>query len=225
MKSTYQHAIESAPEYAILTVRIPQDETLKVEASAMASMDTNIHMKTKVKGGLSRLLAKESVFMNEFTAHGGSGEIKIAPGPAGDLGYCPIAPDREIYLTASSFVACTPGVKIDTKFQGLAKGFFSGESLFIMKCSGQGDLWFNAYGAIFPIDIDGEYVVDTGHIVGFTTGLDYQISKVGGYKSLFFSGEGFVCRFRGEGKVWVQTRNPLGLISWANRFRLVKKKN
>ena len=63
-----------------------------------------------------------------------------------------------------------------------------------MKCSGIGDLWFNTYGAIFSVDVKGDYIVDTGHIVAFTDGLEYSISKVGGYKSLFFSGEGFVCQ-------------------------------
>jgi uncharacterized protein (AIM24 family) len=61
--------------------------------------------------------------------------------------------------------------------------------------------------------------------VGFTDGLDYDISKMGGYKSLFFSGEGFVARFKGQGKVWVQTKQPLGLVQWANAFRRVEKSN
>ena len=223
--STYPFSIEASPEYALLTVEIPAEQTLKVEASAMASMDRHIQMKTRMRGGLKRFLAKESIFLNEFTAHGGPGEIKIAPGPAGDLGHFAVSPSNGLYLTASSFVASTPGVELDTKFQGMAKGFFSGESLFIMRCSGEGDLWFNTFGAIFSIDVKGEYVVDTGHIVAFTEGLDYQISRIGGYKSLFFSGEGFVCRFSGEGKVWVQTRNPLGLISWADSYRRIERSN
>ena len=50
----------------------------------------------------------------------------------------------------------------------MIKGFFSGESLFLIKCSGQGDLWFNTFGALFEIEVDGEYLIDTGHIVAFT---------------------------------------------------------
>ena len=222
MSGLYPFEIECSPEYALLTVQIPGDKMLKVEASAMASMDRHVQMKTRIKGGLGRFFAKESVFINEFTSHGGVGEIKIAPGPAGDINHFSVTPDKSLFLTASSFVASTPDVQIDTKFQGLAKGFFSGESLFIMKCSGIGDLWFNTYGAIFSVDVKGDYIVDTGHIVAFTDGLEYSISKVGGYKSLFFSGEGFVCRFSGEGKVWIQTRNPLGLIGWADGYRRVQ---
>ena len=220
--STYPFQIECKPEFAFLQVQIPANQTLMVEASAMASMDTHVEMKTRFKGGFKRFLTNESLFINEFTAKGGPGEISIAPGPAGDMAHFAVTPEKKIYLTGTSYVASTPGVTVDTKFQGIMKGFFSGESLFLMYCHGQGDLWFNTFGAIFAIDVSGEYVVDTGHIVAFTDGLDYSIDSVGGYKSLFFSGEGLVCRFRGEGQVFVQTRNPLGFINWADRYRAVQ---
>ena len=94
-----------------------------------------------------------------------------------------------------------------------------------MEMSGVGSLWFNYYGGIFSVDVVGEYVVDTGHIVAFTEGLDYSISRIGGYKSLFFSGEGFVCKFTGQGKVWIQTKNSMALVSWADSFRRIEKKS
>ena len=59
----------------------------------------------------------------------------------------------------------------------------------------------------------------------FTEGLDYQVSSVGGYKSLFFSGEGLVCRFSGEGRVWIQTRQVPALASWIYPFRHAKNSN
>jgi uncharacterized protein (AIM24 family) len=62
--------------------------------------------------------------------------------------------------------------------------------------------------------VSGEYVVDTGNIVAFTYGLTYNVSKIGGYESLFFSDEGFVCCFSGQGRVWIQTRKVGPLVSW-----------
>ena len=221
--STYDYRIECRPDFAFLTVRIPRDQTLKVEASAMATMDTNVEMKTRMKGGLGRILTGESLFVNEFTAVGGPGEIKIAPGPPGDLEHVALSGDT-IFLQGSSYVANTPDVAVETKWQGLTKGFFSGESLFLIRCSGTGDLWFNTYGALIEVDVTGDYVVDTGHIVAFTEGLDYNVTKVGGYKSLFLSGEGLVCRFQGEGKVWIQSRKAPAFIWWANTFRPVKSR-
>ncbi|MEZ4805716.1 MAG: TIGR00266 family protein [Bacteroidia bacterium] len=217
----FEHRIEHQPDYSFLTVKIPSGETLKVEASAMATMDTNIQMKTKFIGGLGRLLTGESLFINEFTASNGNGEMTIAPSAPGDMDHVYLN-NETIYLQNSAFVASDPALNIETKWQGLTKGFFSGENLFLIKVSGQGDLWFNSYGGIMAIDVKDAYVVDTGHIVAFTEGLDYRVSKVGGYKSLFFSGEGFVCRFSGEGKVWIQTRKLYPLLSFLRPFRPTK---
>jgi uncharacterized protein (AIM24 family) len=62
-------------------------------------------------------------------------------------------------------------------------------------------------------------VVDTGCIVGFTEGLQYRVTMFGGYKSLFFSGEGLVCQFTGQGKVWVQTRQVPAFARWCYPYR------
>ena len=68
------------------------------------------------------------------------------------------------------------------------------------------------------------FISELAHIVAFTDGLEYNITRVGGYKSLFFSGEGFVCRFTGKGKVWIQTRSAQAFTSWAHFFRPVSSK-
>lgn len=219
----YAFKVEGKPDYAFLTVQVPANRTLKVEASAMATMDTNMKMKTKLKGGFGRLLSGENIFMNDFTAQNVAGEVGIAPAAPGDLMH-QYLDGNTLFLQNSAFVACTPDVTVETKWQGLIKGFFSGESMFLIRCSGKGDLWFNTYGASIEIDVTDDYVVDTGNIVAFTEGLEYEITKVGGYKSFFLSGEGFVCRFKGKGKVWIQTRTPGAFVSWAHWFRPVKKK-
>jgi len=218
-----QFKIEGRPDYSFVTVQLPADQTIKVEASAMATMDTYIRMKTKLRGGLGRFISGESLFINEFTAEHGAGEIGIAPSAPGDMTHVFLDNDT-IFLQNSAYVASGVDVAVETKWQGLTKGFFSGENLFLIRCSGKGDLWFNTYGAMLEIDVAGDYVVDTGNIVAFTEGLDYDITKVGGYKSLFFSGEGFVCRFSGQGKVWIQTRGVDAFAAWAHWFRPVKKK-
>ena len=168
------------PDYGLLTVEIPNNITLKVEASSMASMDKNIKMKTKMKGGLGRIFTGESIFINEFTAENGPGEIKIAPSAPGDLEHIYLDGSSGIMLQSSGYLASSKEINIDTKWQGL-KGFFSGEGLFLAKCTGKGDLWFNSYGGILEIDVKDSYIIDTGHIVAFSDTLDYSITKLGGY--------------------------------------------
>lgn len=221
----YEYEIMCRDVYSFLKVVVPESETLKVEASAMASMDTNLKMQTKLKGGFRRFLTKESLFINEFQAQNGAGEIFLAPGPSGDISYIAMDGRQKFYLTSGCYLASCMGVELNTKWQGVSKGIFTGSGFFIIECGGKGDLWFNTYGAIFEIDVKDEYVVDNGHLVGFTEGLEYQITKLGGYKSLFLSGEGFVCRFRGEGKVYIQTKNPFAFVGWADRFRKVFRRS
>lgn len=223
MSNNFNFSIVGAPDYAFLNVNLNQGDTIKVESGAMAFMSPGLKLKTKMKGGLKRMLSGESLFISEYSAETGAGEIGIAPGTPGDLAH--VALDgNTIYLQNSAFVASGTGVELDAKFQGFRKGFFSGEKMFMVKCSGNGDLWFNTYGALLEIDVSGSHVVDTGYIVAFTEGLSYEVQAVGGMKSLLFSGEGLVCKFTGQGKLWIQTRLAPAFIHWADRFRPVKKK-
>lgn len=216
--------IDARPDFAYLTVSLPAEETLLVEASAMATMDTNIRMKTKLKGGFSRFLSGESLFINEFTAQGGPGSLSIAPGSPGDIEHVYLN-NQTIYLQNTAFLASSPSITVESKWQGFTKGFFSGESFFLIRCHGTGDLWFNTFGAMIELDgVNNDVVVDTGHVVAFTEGLDYSVSRLGGYKSLFLSGEGLVCRFQGQGKIWIQTRKIAPFAAWMHWFRPVKQR-
>lgn len=216
--------IDGSPDYAFLTVQVPKGETIRVEAGGMAFMTPQLKLKTKMKGGFKRMLSGESLFISEYTAENDSGEIGIAPGTPGDLAHIYLD-GQTIYLQNSAFLASGKEVDVDAKFQGFKKGFFSGEKMFMVKCSGQGDLWFNTYGALLEIDVNGSHVVDTGYIVAFTEGLTYDVQSVGGMKSMLFSGEGLVCRFSGQGKLWIQTRLAPAFVRWADKFRRIKSKS
>ena len=230
MSNTIPYRVEHNPAYASLIIDLPANETVMVEASAMAAMDTSLQMKSKMKGGLmkgvSRMLAGESLFINEFTAQGKSGELYISPGVPGDVQHYYVSSQCSLMVQSSGFVACSLGVEIDTKFQGF-KGFFSGESLFLIKATGNGDFWFSSYGAIIEIPVDGDYVVDTGYIVAFEDTLNYSVENIGGLsfralKTGIFGGEGLVCRFSGTGRLWIQSHNIVPLINFLNPFRPVK---
>jgi uncharacterized protein (TIGR00266 family) len=90
-----------------------------------------------------------------------------------------------------------------------ARAFFSGESLFFLKASGAGPVLLNAFGAIEELDLNGEMIVDTGHLVAFESGISYEVTKAAsGWIASFLSGEGLVLRMSGQGKVYIQSRNP-----------------
>jgi uncharacterized protein (TIGR00266 family) len=215
----FPHRIEARPDFSLLTVALQVGQTLKVEASSMAGMSTNLRLKTRMRGGFKRFLTRESIFINEFSAEDGPGEIMIAPGAPGDLTHCFMEENQALFLKSSAFLACAPEIQIDTQWQGLFRGMFSGHGLFLAKAHGRGDLWFNSYGAMFKVEVDGQFVVDTGHLLAFSDELEYTVETLGGYKALFFSGEGMICRFSGKGSVWVQTRTVRALAAWTYAFR------
>ena len=167
-------------------------------------MDTN--MKGGLLGAAKRALGGESIFLNTYTSTGAGQRLDIAPAMPGDMEHIHLD-GRSVMVQRGSFCACTPGVTVDTKWGG-AKTFFGGEGLLMLKCHGTGELWVSSYGAIHAVDVKDTYTVDTGHIVAFEDSLTFNVRKVGGMKSLFFSGEGLVCEFSGTGRLWIQTRNP-----------------
>lgn len=229
-KSEIKYRIEHNPAYGFLILNLEANQTVIVEAGGMAAMDSCIEMKSKMRGGLgksvTRMFGGESLFLSEFTAKKTSGELSISPAVPGDISYYYLRGNCGLMVQSSGFVACSPSIEIDTKFQGF-KGFFSGESLFLLKATGIGDFWFSSYGAIIEIEVKGNYIVDTGYIVAFEDTLNYNVEMMGGlsFRSLktgILGGEGLVCRFSGNGKLWLQSRNLYSLLNFLNPFRPVK---
>jgi uncharacterized protein (TIGR00266 family) len=217
----------SQPDYAMAEVDLASDEQIVVESGSMAAMSSNIEVKTEAKGGIwssvKRVAGGESFFINTYTAEGAPGQIFLAPGHPGDIRHFKLS-SEELMVQSGSYIASSPEVELDTKWGG-AKTFFGGEGLFMLRMSGPGDVLFGSFGAVHEVDVNGHYSVDTGHIVAFESGLSFKVRKVGGLKSLFLSGEGLICDFSGQGKLYLQTRKPASFVHWLNRFRPVKSSN
>lgn len=228
-----QHEIRHNPDFGTLRVQFDAPgEAVVAESGAMVARDSAIQMQTNMRGGFGaalkrKLLGGESLFQNTFTATAPGQSLWIAPAPEGSIQEVAVQPGMEIFLQSGAYLASTQGVQLDTKWQG-AKGFFSGEGLFLLKAYGQGMLWFSSYGGIHAVDIGQQYqgyICDTTHMVAFTQGLQYSVRSVGGMKSLFLSGEGLVCEFRGQGRLWMQTRNPGALANFLQPFRPTRSSN
>ena len=197
-------------------IALSSGETMTAEGGAMIAMSGHLEMTTtthkKGSGGLikavKRMFGGESFFMNHFSAKSAAGEVWLGTTLAGDM--MRYALDNETLIVQSgSFVACEEQINIDTGWQGF-KNLLSGESLFWLKLSGKGQVVLSSFGAIYPVEVDGEYIVDTGHIVAFNETLDFSLTKAGkSWLSSIFGGEGLVCKFRGKGTVWCQSHSSL----------------
>ncbi len=210
------------PDYGHVDASLGPGEHLITESGAMSRMTAGLGVESKIVGGLlpglvRKLFGGESLFLSRYGDARG-GELSLSPSMPGTVLRRELTGEPFI-LTAGSFLACTDGIKIGTRFGGL-RAFFSGEGAFFLECSGVGDLFFNAYGAVHEKEIDGALTVDTGHVVAWEPSLDYKIGGMGGLKQTLLSGEGLVMRFQGRGKLWVQTRQLPATASWLSPFCL-----
>ncbi len=230
MTSSIDFDILGRPDFALLKLRLAAGQKVFAEPAAMASMDPWIGLKAGLKGGvlasMGRMFAGESMIVNTFTADR-PGELMLAPGPAGDIVHYKLRGNR-LRVQRGAYLAHGEGVEISAKWEG-ARGFFSGQGLVLLQGQGDGDLFFNAYGAVLEMDVTEEMMVDTGYVVAFEDTLQYQVSVLPGLglgsrvKSFLFGGEGLVVRFSGRGKVWIQTRTVNPFLSWVHPYRPQKK--
>jgi len=200
------------PAHSMARVMLQPNEAVVAESGAMVGMSTNVHMQTQSGGlmkGLKRMFGGESFFRNTFTAQGAAGEVLLAQSLPGDMVTLDMTPNG-YFIQSSSYVASTPNVNIETKVGGF-RSFFAGEGVFILKATaeGPGQCLVGAFGGIQELVCDGNLVIDTGHLVCWDSTLEYSVGKSGaGWIASFLSGEGLVCHFRGQGRIWIQTRNP-----------------
>jgi len=218
--------IELRPEYAMLEVELSPGEKVVAESGAMVSMDSHLTLTSQARGGIlkglkRKVLGGESFFQSTFEATSRAGKVLLAPAAPGDIMEVDLPQGKNLMIQSSCYLASTPGVTLDTSWGG-ARGFFSGTGLFLLKATGPGKVFVTSFGAMDPVDATTGYVIDTGHIVAFDDTLDYSISKVGGMKGLFFSGEGLVAKFKGMGRLYIQSRSPASFAAFLHPFRPVR---
>ncbi len=221
-----EHFIHSRPSYSLAEVTLYPGEQLVTESGAMAWMTDNMRAETSVRGGIMsglsrRVLGGESFFQNTYEAEGAPGTIGLTQGQPGDiLAY--EMDGEELLLEKGAYLASSPDVSTNSDFQGL-RGLFN-EGMFILRVSGNGTLFFSAYGDIQEIEVDGGYIVDNGHAVAWDSTLDYRLTRARKIRSFLFSDQ-ITMEFSGSGRLWVQSRNPRSLANWIHPFRNVQSSN
>ena len=218
---------EFGPAFTLMTASLSPGEQIKVEPGAMVAQSNGMEMKTGMGGGgglggfmksmVKSAFGGESFFVNTYTAGPSGGWISMAPSAPGDIKTFDLSAGESFYMQGGAFMASEVNVEVSTKFQG-AKSLFSREGAFFLRAEAidvPGKVFYTSYGAMKEIEVtpDKSIKIDNGHVVAFTEGLSYNISKVKGLGSFMFGGEGFTLDFQGSGKVWIQTRNMSSLAT------------
>ena len=208
----------------VVEVELDPAETVIAEAGAMNWMDDGISFEAKMGDGSQpdkgifgslldvgkRALTGESIFITHFTNQGRGKKRaafaapypgKIVPMDMQKLG-------GEVICQKDAFLCAALGTEVSIAFnKRLGAGFFGGEGFILQRLRGDGMAFVHAGGTIIEKQLNGEVLkVDTGCIVAFTPGIEYDIQRAGGLKSMFFGGEGlFLATLRGTGTVYLQS--------------------
>ena len=221
-----KYNIVSAPSYSLIEMNLGEGESVIVEPGSMAWMDTTIKPKTEMKGGffagIKRRFAGESFFLNTYTAEAGSGNIGIAPGYSGDIIVRELN-NETLYMERGAYLCHVGNIETSATWEGFS-GMFA-EGMFGLRVSGTGLLFFGSYGDVQEVEVDGSYTVDNGYAVAWEENLDYSIGRSGRSIRSFLFSDQLICRYHGNGKLWIQTRSPRNLAAWVHPFRRVKSKS
>jgi uncharacterized protein (TIGR00266 family) len=203
---------------SMLEVQMNNGESITAEAGALVYMKGNIVIKTRMRGGFLKslkvmALGGESFFVNDYVAQEDGCTLGLTGPPVGDVVQIPVSNGNGYIVQSGSYIASTAGVDIDTKWQGFTKGVF-GSELFMLKVTGTGDVFVNAYGGIIHKQLaNGEkLVLDNYHLVALSENANYKVTKLQGMKTTILGGEGLVTEITGPGSVYFQTKNLKELI-------------
>ena len=196
----------------VVICELQAGETISTEGGAMSWMDANVVMDTK-GGGIGkvfgRMFSGESLFKNEYTAVGRSGQIAFASAFPGSIRAVQIEPGKDVIVQKTGYLASEMGVDMSVFFQKkVGAGFFGGEGFIMQRLSGKGIAFIEIDGEAIEYDLapGQSMVIDTGHLAMMDSTCSMDIQTVKGAKNIFLGGEGlFHTRVTGPGKVYIQS--------------------
>jgi len=210
--------IKYKPAFSAIFVTLEPGEKIIAEAGAMATMDGHVTINTELSGGFFSAIAKkffggESLFINTFTNKTKQyATLVLTQSVVGDIEEIEIH-GKDMYFQPGAYIASTPGVKMGVRWAGFTS-WIAGEGLFKLRLSGKGKVFFGAYGGITKKAVDGQFIVDTGHLVAYEPGIEMGIKLSNGLIGSLTSGEGFVNRLSGRGNIYLQSRSIGGLVGF-----------
>lgn len=189
-------------------------ESMYTQSGGMAWMSEGIEMDSNMRGGLGksigRMFSGESLFMATYKAQRAGAKIAFASTVPGVVKPVNVS-ERTLICQKGAFLCAQETVNLSVTFsKKLSAGFFGGEGFILQELSGQGMAFLEIDGDMVEKDLaPGEVLkIDTGNVVAFEKGMQYEVETVKGLKNIFFGGEGlFLTKLTGPGKVILQTQN------------------
>lgn len=227
-----QSILKYEPHFPVVTVDLAPAEELVADYGAMVARSPAVELEVRLLVGrrpsffdklksllaavVRRALGSRGLFLNHFSSPTG-GWVRLASPMGGGIKQLSLRDSAKWKISPRAFIAHTGPIDLKMIW-GSVRAVFSREGVVFLDASGEGEIWVAGYGAIDELEVNGSYVVDSGHVVAFEKQLAYEVRHASGHiGDTAIPGEGLVLELTGTGRVLVQTRNIGALTSWVGR--------
>lgn len=200
-------SISSYPS-SYLTISLNKDESIITEKGALIFCDGEYSQTNKIeaknyKNWFAKIFGGKSLTYNIYKANE-TLKIALSTKDNSEIFCINITENNPIIFEPNLHFARTESVEITLKKNNLKNTLNDGLKL---KTSGNGTLFLKGYGKIIEQTIDTEkpVYIDENALIAYENQLELKtISR--SLKEVITSGEGFLYAIKGNGKIWLQTR-------------------
>lgn len=213
-----------------LLISLRRGEKIYCESNAMVSMEATLDLKGKMQGGILSSLARkvannESFFTQFIEATSGDGDTLLSPELPGDIQILECGGNKQYILNDGAFLAADSSIQMSVKTQGIGQALFGGSGgFFVTQTAGTGKVAVSGFGTMMELNVsdNAPQIIDNYHVVAWDSNLQYELSLstqkssdlMGNLVNSLTSGEGIVTKFKGNGKVYICSRNRGSFVQW-----------
>ena len=219
-----EYRIQHAPVFTVVEFQLNEADEVVAQPDSMISMTPSIQISATIGepgadnrwwSGVKSVFGGESFFRAVFRAKRDAQSLLLAPENFGDILPLAIIETESLFLSRGAYLAHFGGCRLDVAYGGI-KGMLAKTGLFLLRVSGTGTLFCQTYGATIERTLapQEQFLIDNRYVIAFSTTVTYELVKSSErMRDSLMSGEGFINRFTGPGRLIYQTRTkPSGGI-------------
>lgn len=198
-------------ENSLARVILQANEVLMAQAGTLVAMKGDLKFNTTLRRSSGKShprssgpMTTESLFITECRGLSDRNEVWLAPWMMGNIIVHSVT-EYKLISVMSAYLGCSGSMEL---FLGLPEVKIPNqtEPFTLLSITGKGQVLLNGMGGIYPIDVDGEYLVNLNHLVAFENSLHYEITEFAtkGLSS-WLTKKTLGMKLIGRGKLYCQT--------------------
>ncbi len=196
-----------------LAVDLGAGQTVYSDTGAMSWMTSTVQMDTHAGGGLGsmfkRAVSGASVFIIDFTAKGGPGQVAFTTDFPGKILAFELDAGQSVIMHKHAFICAEKSVTLDIAItQKIGSGLFGGAGFILQRLTGPGMVFAELDGDAIEYHLKpGELIkVEPGYVAMFESSVTFDTQMIRGMANILVGGEGlFLATLEGPGRAWLHS--------------------